>query len=314
MSVIIPCKQIDNYTLECISNLKKIEYSDFEIIVLPDESNTIISDVKIISTGNVSPGAKRNIGIKFSYGDYCAFIDSDAFPDPSWLKNALNYFNDKKVGAVGGPGITPPEDSFMRKAGGHVLNSILVGGITNRYGTRKCVESTDIHSCNLVVKKDVLLEIGGWNEQYWPGEDTLLSREIYLKKYKLIEAPDVIVYHHRRPLFSPHIRQISNYGLHRGFFIKKFPDNSLKLLYFAPSLILLMFLSLILASIFSILSNYLVLLLIAGYFTICFFTSLFECKEFNLLMLFAVTFGIILTHIFYGMHFIFGLLSRDLSR
>ena len=37
VSIIIPCKHIDNYTEQCIRHIKELDYSDFETIVLPDE-------------------------------------------------------------------------------------------------------------------------------------------------------------------------------------------------------------------------------------------------------------------------------------
>ena len=46
----------------------------------------------------------------------------------------------------------------------------------------------------------------------------------------------VIVYHHRRPLFRPHLRQLGRYGFHRGYFCKRFPSNSRRLSYFIPTL------------------------------------------------------------------------------
>jgi cellulose synthase/poly-beta-1,6-N-acetylglucosamine synthase-like glycosyltransferase len=51
--------------------------------------------------------------VKYAKGEICAFIDSDARPEKNWLKNALPYLSDPEVVAVGGPGLTPPEDSLI---------------------------------------------------------------------------------------------------------------------------------------------------------------------------------------------------------
>jgi cellulose synthase/poly-beta-1,6-N-acetylglucosamine synthase-like glycosyltransferase len=59
ISIIIPCKKIDNYTRECIEYCKKLNYDSYEIIVLPDNSNENIEGVNIIPTGNVTPGKKK---------------------------------------------------------------------------------------------------------------------------------------------------------------------------------------------------------------------------------------------------------------
>ncbi len=127
VSIIIPCKEVDKYTRECIEVCRKLDYSNFEIILLPDAFNSIIDGVKVIVTGSVSPGVKRNIGVKNSNGEFCAFIDNDAYPRSDWLTNALKYLEDPEVGGVGGPGLTPEADGFMQKAGGYVLSSFMVG-------------------------------------------------------------------------------------------------------------------------------------------------------------------------------------------
>jgi cellulose synthase/poly-beta-1,6-N-acetylglucosamine synthase-like glycosyltransferase len=174
VSIIIPCKDIDAQTSECIDNCRQLDYDNFEIIVLPDDPSKEAGDIKIIATGAVSPGRKRNIGAKNSAGDFLAFIDSDAYPRRDWLKNAVRYFSNPEVAAVGGPGVTPDEDPILQKAGGYILSSFMVGGIANRYGSATSRESDDIHSCNFIARRTVLEEIGGWNEKYWPGEDTLI--------------------------------------------------------------------------------------------------------------------------------------------
>ena len=178
VSIIIPCKNVDDYTNECIEHCKRVDYADFEIILLPDYNEELINGVRIIATGPVSPGNKRNIGVKNSNGAFCAFIDNDAYPRSDWLTNALKYFEDPTVGGVGGPGLTPEADGFMQKAGGYVLSSFMVGNLSSRYKTKSCFESDDIHSCNFIARKTVLEAAGGWNEKYWPGEDTLMCLAI----------------------------------------------------------------------------------------------------------------------------------------
>ena len=312
VSIVIPCTSTNDCSRECVSRCKELDYANYEIILLPDEAPEESDGIKIVPTGPVTPGAKRNIGISNSIGEICAFIDSDAYPRKDWLKNAVKYFEDSDVAAVGGPGLTPEEDSFMQKASGFVLSSFMVGNLSRRYKSDCFVESDDIHSCNFTARKSVLLETGGWNERYWPGEDTLICREMRRLGGKLIEAPDVIVFHHRRPLFKEHLKQVSSYGLHRGYFAKKFKGNSLRSLYFLPSFLVTFLFAGGVLSFFNSLTFSGFLSLMIVYTILCIVASLFEVKGSKLAL--VVLLGTFLTHISYGFSFIIGLVKRDLQR
>jgi cellulose synthase/poly-beta-1,6-N-acetylglucosamine synthase-like glycosyltransferase len=312
VSIIIPCKEIDEYTRESIVGCMQLDYANFEIIVLPDFQSDSVEGVKLIPTGVVPPGVKRNLGIKNSHGEFYAFIDNDAYPRRDWLTNALKIMADPLVGGVGGPGLTPPEDNLLQKAGGYVLSSFMVGSLSNRYKTKNYVESDDIHSCNFIARKSVLDITGGWNEKYWPGEDTLMCLAIKKTGKKLLESSDVVVYHHRRSLFKPHLKQVSRFGEHRGFFAKKFPENSVKLTYFFPSILVSLFIIGLLLSLFLQFFANLFLLGIIAYLLAGFIAAAIQVKSPKLLL--AVWVGIIVTHIVYGLFFLSGLVKRDLKR
>jgi cellulose synthase/poly-beta-1,6-N-acetylglucosamine synthase-like glycosyltransferase len=312
VSIIIPCKNIDDYTRECIAYCKLLDYPFFEIILLPDHSEEQIEGVISIATGPVSPGLKRNIGVKNSKGEFCAFIDNDAYPRSDWLTNAMKYFDAPQVGGVGGPGITPETDGFRQKSGGYVLSSFMVGNLSSRYKTKSCFESDDIHSCNFIARKSVVEEAGGWNEKYWPGEDTLMCLAIKKVGKKLIESSDVVVYHHRRSLFRQHAKQVSRFGEHRGFFTKKFPENSMKFTYFFPSLLVLSLVIGLLFALFIPFFAYLTLFGLAVYLLSGLIAAALQVKDIKLV--FSVWLGIIVTHIVYGVFFFSGLAKRDLKR
>ncbi len=311
VSIIIPCKYIDSYTEQCVQHCKNLDYPDFEIIILPDKDDgKRLEGVKIIPTGNVSPGKKRNIGVEKSSGELLAFIDSDAYPRKDWLKNAVKYFDDDKIAAVGGPGITPEDDSDMQKASGHVLSSFLVGNLSSRFKAKKAHESDDIHSCNFIARKEIIEKVK-WNEKYWPGEDTLICLKIKKMGLKMLEVPDVVVYHHRKPLFIPHIKQISRFGLHRGFFAKKFPENSRKITYFVPSLFVIYLLLGGFLSIFSQILRTLFVLSLVVYLILAFIGALHARKPKLIILTWL---GIIITHIVYGISFLIGLAKKELER
>lgn len=266
--------------------------------------------IRIISTGPVTPAHKRDIALKYAKGEILAFLDDDAYPRPDWLKNAVRHFQDDSVAAVGGPAITPNNDSLRQKASGLIYSNFLVSGqFIYRYLPKHRIEVDDYPSCNLLVRKSVMLELGGFDTGFWPGEDTKLCLDIVKKlKKKIIYEPQALVWHHRRPVFKPHLKQIANYALHRGYFVKHYPETSLKLSYFIPSIFLLF---LVLGP---VLAHFFHFLEIGYIFTVSLYLILafiFSVSN-NLYLLVLVFFGIILTHLTYGFFFIKGLISKKL--
>lgn len=315
VSIIIPCKEIDTFTIECINKSRELDHDNFEIIVLPDHGSQPIQGIRIIPTGEVSPGRKRNIGIANSNGEFLAFIDNDAYPRRDWLKNAIRYFENQDISAVGGPGVTPPEDPLMQKAGGYVLSSFMMGGLANRFRSNRSIESDDIHSCNFIVRRSVLEETGGWNEKYWPGEDTLMCLAIKKTGKKMIEAADVVVYHHRRPLFIKHLKQVSRFGQHRGFFAKRYPETSLRFNYFIPSLLVIFIIFGLIISIIGSPLNIFFGFISGLYLLAALVVSLKSASDGKDILLVPFVFaGTIVTHLVYGAYFLSGLLSIELER
>lgn len=238
-SIIIPVKQLNDYIDESMSFIRQLDYRNFEVLILPDfDEKKRIAGAKIIPTGAVGPAEKRDLGAKVATGEILAFLDDDAYPTKNWLKIAAKDFKDPAVAAVGGPALTPKNEPFKAKLSAALFESFIGGGNGRfRYlpiGKKRPAD--DLPSVNLLVRKDIFQKIKGFNCQYWPGEDTKLCLDILATGKKIIYDPDLQVYHHRRASLIAHFRQVGNYALHRGFFAKKYPVTSLKLFYFLPSL------------------------------------------------------------------------------
>lgn len=309
ISIIIPLVGINDYFLESYPHLLNLDYDDYEIIVLPDNSiSQDFPDIKIIPTGKVSPAVKRDIGAENAKGELLFFLDDDSYPEKDWINKSLPYFDDLSVGAIGGPAITPPNDSFLQKISGAVFLTKVGGGIPERYyPIGKVKEIDDWPSVNLIVRKDLFIKIGGFKSEYWPGEDTKLCLEIIKEGGKILYAPDVIVWHHRRSGLLRHLKQVGNYGLHRGFFAKKYPETSFKLLYFIPMFFVL-YLALFIISLlfFGRLSFYMALgfIFYIGALAYAFFDINKKAGDFKVSL--ASVYYIVLTHIWYGIRFIQG--------
>ena len=349
VSIIIPIEEVNDYLRESLTHLANLDYPDFEVLVfITKETKEEFPRTRFIVDPELArrPAEKRDLALKYAKGEILAFIDDDAYPESCWLKNAVGYFKDPETAAVCGPGVTPPNDSVLQKASGWVSASLLGGGpqAFYRFLAREKREVDDYPSMNFIVRKSDFGVVGGFDSRFWPGEDTHFTLNLTknLDK-KIIYDPQVLVFHHRRPLFIPHLKQNGRYGLHRGYFARVLPETSRRLSYFIPSLFtLFLFLELPLAfflknqislgsssqfsnavalaglarvasSTTSLLWNlsgflvllYVLLLILSGFWVFS--------KERNLKVASLVIPGIFLTHIWYGLRFIQGFLSKELE-
>lgn len=317
-SFIIPTKEINTYIRDLIPKILSFKRDDFEIIIYPNEiTDEVWEKTRQISSGLVDPAGKRNLALRDAKGDILVFIDDDSYPQNNFLEVLQEDFSDEKIAVVGGPGLTPAESSFWQRVSGAMFLSHLSGGFPERYrsvGKKKFV--FDWPTVNLSIRRKTFEEIGGFECRYWPGEDTYLCYNLLVKKnIKVLYDPNLIVYHHRRESLAQHLSQISSYGIHRGFFAKKFSKTSFNWRYFMPSLLVLF---IIFGGIFSFFSQYILKLYVLGwiiYFVALMnaFYDIFKQEKSLLVSIFAIYY-IFLSHIFYGVRFVQGLfLTKELK-
>lgn len=316
VSVVIAAPDITGCLSESLEGLARQSVKPDEVIILPDFSPRSGVDpenyglnLKIVPTGRTRPAQKRNLAIPMAKGEIIAFLDDDARPDEKWLEKSLRHFSSERIGAAGGPQLTPPSDPPMAAAGGDVFASPVVSGSYRyRYVQERYRKVDDLPSCNLLVRKSILEKLGGYNTKYWPGEDTILCRDIVAAGHEIMYDPFAVVYHHRRRLFLPHLRQVGRYALHRGFFARKFPQNSRRLSYMVPSLFVAGLLIGALASAAYAPISCLYLGCVAIYLAIA---AVFSVRP-GIKRSLAVFSGTVLTHLWYGIRFIQGFLSRSM--
>ena len=328
VSIIIPLKKINDYIKEETEYLLEQTYKNFELIILPDFCSEeeidleIFKDkrIKIIETGNLPPALKRAKGVEISNGEILAFLDDDTYPEKDWLKNSLRAMETKNIKALGGPAVTSPKDNFSKQISGLIYGSALMSGKHKaRYVPDKVQYVRDYPSCNFIITKELYGKVGGFDSEYWPGEDTILCNNIMKANEKILYTPEALVYHHRRNLFFGHFKQLKGYAWHRGYFVKKFGGNSFELSYFIPSIFLLWTVFLPIALIFNlpifisnlipVLSeNIITVFLLAPHilYLICLIGS--WISSFSLIKGFCKIIGIFLSHLVYGFFFIKGFL------
>lgn len=318
-SIIIPVKEINDYIRHCVPLTLKLDYHDFEVIILPNEPPVAVPDslkdprVRILPSGRVSPALKRDQGAEQARFENLAFIDDDAYPQSDWLHVADRLMDEHGVECLGGPGVTPPGSSLGEQASGLFYESWLGGGGKHyRYiPVKQAFFVDDYPSVNLIISKHAFDAVGGFDSAYWPGEDTKICLDLVGAGYKILYSPELIVWHHRRKLFRPHLRQIANYGRHRGYFARVFPQTSLRPAYLAPSAFLVGNLALTLGALIDPRTLVLWAALLALYFGLGLIDVFSRTRDLRLGLLTLLV--IPLSHLTYGAMFIRGVLTPKLT-
>ena len=310
VSVVIACPADSAYLRECLAGLAAQTHARLEVLVLPDEPFELPPQpfpLRMVPTGKLRPAEKRNLGIAAAAGEIIAFLDDDTVPTPAWLAHAVKYFSNPAVGATGGPGVDARTDTRRARLGGRVYaNRLVSGSYVYRYVSNRVRDVDDYPSCNLLVRAQLLRDIGGFRVDFWPGEDTLLCLAIRERGLRIVYDPWAIVEHHRRELFLPHLRQVGRYAKHRGYFAKKFPKNSLHFGYLVPSLFLV---GLVTGPFIARLHPWLArtyATVVAVYLFLTLATTFH--KRFS--TWFPTWLGVVATHLVYGFRFMVGLLAR----
>ena len=327
ISVVIPTRDLSRYLLdENLPAFTKQTYKHFEVIVLPNEKSDLDETLlktypflRIIPTHHVTrPALKRDIGVKHAKGDLIAFIDDDAYPQPEWVQNAVAAFITHGVGAVCGPGVLPPHAEPWEKAFDEVLKTkVGSGGYAYRFIPGKQQFVDDYPSMNFLITKKLFEKLGGFNNDYWPGEDSKLCNDlVYKEKEKILYSPKVAIYHHRRNKLKPYLKQHGSYGYHRGAFFAHGDANSRRFVYLVPSLFTLYLFFVIIDILFArylkLPMPYLVILLLpltlyVINMAVLAFKSLKNTR--NTKVAIGAPLTLLLTHVYYGITFIKGLIA-----
>jgi glycosyltransferase involved in cell wall biosynthesis len=185
VSVVIPTHNRADVVGDAIQSVIFQTFEDWELIVVDDasEDNTeeVIGSFKdqriryVRHEANRGGAAARNTGVRESSGDYIAFLDSD----DRWMKKKLEgqvavfRNNDEETGLVY-TGLTREGEKTGQKCPKH-----------EGWISEKLFLNNPVGSCSVaVVKKNVISEVGGFDEELPSSQD----KDLWLRishRYKI---------------------------------------------------------------------------------------------------------------------------------
>jgi glycosyltransferase involved in cell wall biosynthesis len=210
VSFIVTCRNNRETIGDCLSAISQQDYprNAFEIIVIDACSTDGTVEIakqhvaKVYSFPLNAPAA-YNFAMKVVNYKILGYVDADARIEHEWLKKLVPLLNQKKVAGVSGAIETWNEDNLWARSIGYEIK--------NRYG-RIADYTGRIATMNLLLKKSLIEEAGGWDETLPSQYDTDFGYRISRLGYKIAFEPSAKCYHFNRPNIRAYWRQQFQYG------------------------------------------------------------------------------------------------------
>ena len=202
------------YLQRCVESVRRNRYPGWEIIVVDNGSRDGSQDwvrglgaddprLRLIALPeNVGPAKARNIGAAAARGHILAFLDNDTVVDAGWLLPLVAMFDaDPSIGAI--------QCKLLLEAERHRID--YVGDYLGQFGfliQRSPIGATDAGQCDqrvevfsaksagMAIRRRAFVDAGGFDEDYFIYvEETDLAWRVWLQGYRVVFAPDSVVYH-----------------------------------------------------------------------------------------------------------------------
>ncbi|MBM4723728.1 mycofactocin system glycosyltransferase [Rhodococcus hoagii] len=157
------------------------------------------------------PAAARNTGLHAAQTPFVAFLDSDVVPKTGWLELMLGHFSDPRGGTGGAAHRGPRTRGFDAcPVRAHALSSLDLG--RKEAAVRSGSPVAYVPSAAMLVRRDVLVEAGGFDETMHVAEDVDLCWRLQESGWRLRYEPVSQVAHDHRVTFRKWFSRKLFYG------------------------------------------------------------------------------------------------------
>ncbi len=231
VSIIIPAYGRAEATRACIASLLALDYprEQLEIIVVDDASQPplagALADLPIRllrQEQNAGQSVARNRAAQTARGALLAFIDNDCRADQHWLQRLVAVLDDPTVGIAGGRVIAPPVNGPVA-AFEAVRSPLDMGATAGVVGPGSVISY--MPTCNLVVRRDLLMRLQGFDPAMTLGEDVDFIWRALRTGVGARYVPTAQVIHYHRVQLSALLRRRADYGSSEADLQRRHPEG-----------------------------------------------------------------------------------------
>ncbi|WP_157524112.1 glycosyltransferase [Microbacterium sp. CH1] len=207
ISVLVACHNEDRVIDDLMGHLRATDYPShlLQVIVVDDNSSDATlshlrrwearwPELTVLARGAGASGGKSgalNAALAKATGEIIVVFDADHRPDRRCLRYLAAAFDDETVAAAQGRCVVHNTgDSIISEL---VALDYLGGFIVNERGRTAYAGAPSYGGSNCAVRRDVLVEMGGWNVMS-VTEDTDITMRIYLAGARIAYEPRAVDY------------------------------------------------------------------------------------------------------------------------
>lgn len=204
VTAIVPAHGRPEATRACVESLLAQDYPAelLEVIVVDDASAPPLAPtlaglpIRLLRQDqNIGQSAARNRAAEVARGEVLAFLDNDCVAAPGWLRTLVAALDEPGVDIAGGRVLAPPPEGAV--AAFEAARSPLdMGPVGGPVGPGEPISY--MPSCNLIIRRSLLLRVGGFDPAMRLGEDVdLIWRALATGAQARYVAEGAVVHHHR---------------------------------------------------------------------------------------------------------------------